>query len=226
LSAGLPNTVITEHKQEGLHKRQKGLQPCHFMSTALDPRTRDFFGIPVEEHNMLKTGVHTMLLQFHQKKGTVVSKVVPKMPDIKKGDGSGQYLQELRAKRLKMEKTAVNVSSSPVATSNECESESSVLSRHLQIELFSFFNEPISSVDCSLLWWKHNQHRFPLLAEAARHWLCVPATSAPVERLFSIAGRVIEERRSRLDPSIVDDIVFLHESLSTIKLLDPNNKLS
>ena len=38
----------------------------------------------------------------------------------------------------------------------------------------------------------------------------VPASSTPSERTFSVAGRIIEERRTCLLPSTVDDIVFLH----------------
>ena len=36
-----------------------------------------------------------------------------------------------------------------------------------------------------LKFWKDNQKKFPLLSEAARKWLCVPASFAPSER-FSV----------------------------------------
>jgi hypothetical protein len=39
------------------------------------------------------------------------------------------------------------------------------------------------------------------------------ATSASVERLFSVAGQVVTAKRARLDPSTVTLLVFLHEAI-------------
>jgi hypothetical protein len=36
----------------------------------------------------------------------------------------------------------------------------------------------------------------------------VPATSAAVEREFSLAGNIITKKRSRLSPETVNDIIF------------------
>ena len=41
----------------------------------------------------------------------------------------------------------------------------------------------------------------------------MPATSASVERLFSVAGQVVTAKRARLDPSTVTLLVFLHEAI-------------
>ena len=51
--------------------------------------------------------------------------------------------------------------------------------------------------------------RFPTLAKLARHYLCVPATSVPAERIFSIAGLVISNKRSSLTPENADMLTFL-----------------
>jgi hypothetical protein len=47
----------------------------------------------------------------------------------------------------------------------------------------------------------------------ARRYLAMPATSASVERLFSVAGQVVTAKRARLDPSTVTLLVFLHEAI-------------
>ena len=41
----------------------------------------------------------------------------------------------------------------------------------------------------------------------------MPATSASVERLFSVAGQVVSAKRARLDPTTVTLLVFLHEAI-------------
>ena len=41
----------------------------------------------------------------------------------------------------------------------------------------------------------------------------MPATSASVERLFSVAGQVVTAKRARLDPTTVTLVVFLHEAI-------------
>ncbi|KAL2095497.1 hypothetical protein ACEWY4_010216 [Coilia grayii] len=61
-----------------------------------------------------------------------------------------------------------------------------------------------------LMWWKKHCYEFPTLAKLARHVLCIPGSSAPSERAFSICGRILEERRSMLKPSTVNNLLFLH----------------
>ena len=43
--------------------------------------------------------------------------------------------------------------------------------------------------------------------------LCIPATSAPSERAFSIGGNIVTCHRSALEPETVDRLVFLANNL-------------
>ena len=65
-------------------------------------------------------------------------------------------------------------------------------------------------------WWKKWGSKFPNLAQLARRYLAMPATSAPVERLFSVAGLVATAKRNRLDPETVSLLVFVHEALDQL----------
>ncbi len=58
-------------------------------------------------------------------------------------------------------------------------------------------------------WWSQHEKTIPLLSRLARHVLSIPASS---KRVFSTAGRTLEERRTSLKPSTVDAIIFLHNA--------------
>ena len=63
-----------------------------------------------------------------------------------------------------------------------------------------------------LEWWKVNEREFPNIAKLAKRVLCIPATSAPAERLFSHAGLIVSKARAALKPENVASAVLLHDS--------------
>ena len=68
-----------------------------------------------------------------------------------------------------------------------------------------------------LEWWKSHQTEFPLLANLAKTYLCIPGTSVPSERVFSTAGDIVRSERSVLSPEHVDQLIFLKKELSKKK---------
>ena len=68
-----------------------------------------------------------------------------------------------------------------------------------------------------LTWWKSATETYPKQAKLARIVLAIPATSAPSDRVFSIAGLTINAKRSSLAPSSVDKVVFVHENASIVR---------
>ncbi len=62
---------------------------------------------------------------------------------------------------------------------------------------------------CPLLWWKNNYLMYPNVWLLARKILCIPATSAPSERVFSLASNVIDKKRARLTPNNANVLLFL-----------------
>lgn len=61
-----------------------------------------------------------------------------------------------------------------------------------------------------LQWWSKNQQVFPCLSKVARKILAIPSSSSTSERLFSIAGRIMEERRNGLDGNRLDKLIFIY----------------
>src|SRR5437762_12202968 len=59
----------------------------------------------------------------------------------------------------------------------------------------------------ALEWWKESHSMYPKLSKMARDVLAVPATSAGIEREFSISGRVVTKQRNRLSPTTIRDLM-------------------
>ena len=53
--------------------------------------------------------------------------------------------------------------------------------------------------------------------EAARKVLAVPATSASPERMFSVAGHILNKQRANLSPDHMEELVYLHEVWPTVR---------
>ena len=65
-------------------------------------------------------------------------------------------------------------------------------------EVTKYLNLPcISEEEKPLDYWK-KEDTFPVLSSLACKYLCIPASSGPVERLFSIAGKVFRPERCRI----------------------------
>ena len=60
-----------------------------------------------------------------------------------------------------------------------------------------------------LTFWKENERKFPVLAKLAREFFGVPSSSSPVERLFSIAGKVFTPDRCRLKDNRFEQLMFI-----------------
>jgi hypothetical protein len=81
------------------------------------------------------------------------------------------------------------------------------------VEVASFRNAAVLSHEkCPLGWWKEAHTSYPGLARLARRTLCIPATSATSERLFSQAGLTVTKLRNRLSSDNVSMLLFLRMS--------------
>ena len=63
-----------------------------------------------------------------------------------------------------------------------------------------------------LLWWKEKQFQFPILSCLAGKYLCIPATEAPSERIFSTASLLLSKFRNRMDPELAGRMAFIKKN--------------
>ena len=65
--------------------------------------------------------------------------------------------------------------------------------------------------------WLHYQSEWPELAAYTKQLLSVPATSAPVERIFSVGGAILRPARRRLSDKNFEMLMFLKCNLHLFK---------
>lgn len=75
----------------------------------------------------------------------------------------------------------------------------------------------ISETDCPLQWWSTHAGTHPQLSALARKYLASPATSVPCERLFSLAGNIVQKKRAALSSENVNRLVCLSNWLKEKK---------
>ena len=61
-----------------------------------------------------------------------------------------------------------------------------------------------------LSFWRKMHSSYPILSKVTARILAVPASSAAVERQFSLTGNIITQKRARLCPDMFNDMVFQH----------------
>ena len=88
--------------------------------------------------------------------------------------------------------------------------ESQQVSDTLLLQVEEYLQSPTLPEDGDLLsYWKDNCHRYPELSKIACRYLQIPASSGPVERLFSIAGKVFRPDRCRLTDEMFAKLMFI-----------------
>ena len=70
---------------------------------------------------------------------------------------------------------------------------------------------------CTVQHGSHADSEFGCISKIALRYLCIPASSAPVERIFSIAGKVFRPERCRLKGKTLEQLMFIKCNLNCLK---------
>ncbi|GAA6073912.1 zinc finger BED domain-containing protein 6-like [Tachysurus ichikawai] len=74
---------------------------------------------------------------------------------------------------------------------------------------FDAIHDTDTDTDNALSFWAKNHNRYPQLHNLAMKVLSVPASSAPVERVFSRGGIIMRPHRARLGHKMLQSLIFL-----------------
>jgi hypothetical protein len=66
--------------------------------------------------------------------------------------------------------------------------------------------------NCPLSWWKSSAHQFKNFEMLAAKYLAIPATSAPSERIWSQAARVLTMKLNRMSEKVTSAIMYCQEN--------------
>ena len=81
----------------------------------------------------------------------------------------------------------------------------------IEREVNDFHSERMNSPPktCSLQYWAQTSLRYPIVVQAAKKYICIPASSATSERSFSKSGHIVRARRARLSDEHVKELSFV-----------------
>ncbi|CAF1195155.1 unnamed protein product [Rotaria sordida] len=177
----------------------------HVVATLLHPRYRSLKRFPDHIKNQCHTYVRKKIRQLRDKAEMEIE-LQPKLsePTAKKFKNGNNLFSRFESENFDEDSKNVNGSDSG---SDEFEyniKKGDELDRYL---LFKF--EKNKETIEPLYFWKIYRSEFPFLSQYARSVLSIPATTTNVEREFSTAGWILNERRTNLKPEEVDKILFV-----------------
>lgn len=78
-----------------------------------------------------------------------------------------------------------------------------------ELHTYSTLRVTVFENSCPLNFYKLHEDRLPNMARIAKMLFCITASSVPSECLFSSAGQLISEKRTRLQPECAEDLLLL-----------------
>jgi hypothetical protein len=235
---GADGTVATENLMEGPRRRPKGMHMLQLMASFLDPRMKGGLGISDIDMEYIWDEIKAHLIQVAlgiaadiiEPPEAIAAQEAPLLQQQQPEhfahdhddifDKIDLHFEEANNQRLHNN----NINNNNNNNNNNAELKRQRCIAAAEAELTLYKMEPAIRLRdakrrflCPLTWWRLNETKYKLLAVLAARILCIPATSAPSERVFSAAGLTIAKDRARLSPENASELVFLHDAEPAIK---------
>ena len=68
-----------------------------------------------------------------------------------------------------------------------------------------------------LKWWKDHESKYLVVAALAEIFLCIPASSAPSERIWSRTSLVLPCKRASMADDVASGMIFVKENVEILK---------
>ena len=207
------------HLREGRNRRPLGFPLLTMIATFLDPRTKGLDAFNAEDRRMIWNTVEEMLIEIITPDVTANQNENGAVNDEQSDEENENYIPDILR--------GIDTPDNFVPVQNEDglrirQQVSAEMSRYRSIPTFpmTFLNNTTGKREHSdpLLWWRNHRLELKVLSELARRVLNIPPTSAPSERVFSVAGLTISNNRSRLGGDAAAAQIFLQNAYPAVRL--------
>ena len=224
--SGEDGTVFDENATRTRGNRQKGIPSKTLLAAALDPRTKGLHGIPVNDQGKIWKAITEDCINFASPPdatgaiaaatpAAATSATAAASTEPVEIDDDDDIFAELSNTSATTSAARTVVETLDVIVAREIDAYRAAPSLPMKERSST---DPAKTVYSDpLAWWKANQLVYPHVAPMARRLLCIPATSAPSERVFSVAGGIITDNRCRLLPENAENSIFLHDTWPLIE---------
>jgi hypothetical protein len=222
---GEAGTLATENLQTGKRRRPKGISMLVLMASFLDPWMKGGVGISLEDRDAIYGSIRASMIEIavevappaqvqqmnqNQGEGHVHQHALQPVPpdDLDMFDEMYEHYldQAIANEEVGGEDQEVTFVTAVDAELTLCKQEPSIKLKHDD-----------GTFNCPLTWWRVHENKFKILSILASRLLCISATSAPSEHVFSTAGLTIAKDRARLASDTANELIFLYDALPAIQ---------
>lgn len=206
-------------RRDHIHILQKGFPRNTLLAAALDPRSKSLKGIGADDKKKIWGEISGLM-----------HKVIGEQ---KKGADDAIYSNHATVAPKGFQQPMVDLFNGIGDDDDAAPDDASTDEHKIYTELEYYKNLKGLSVMLQgnvlsdpLAWWQVQEKTLPLLSILARRMLCVPATSAPTERVFSVAGLTLSKNRASTLPQHASDLIFLHDSWLVAEECEAESRLN